>query len=97
MTAATRRPSAAGVFNVVAGLVLALVVAVLALRASSSQPPAIAEFAPQAQQQIKQAPQEQTSLSGNGEGAAIGAFLASPSPLASLLPTASPPSEFNPP
>ncbi|HXA43096.1 MAG TPA: hypothetical protein VNV65_09330 [Candidatus Solibacter sp.] len=55
--------------------------ALFALHAASSQPPAIAEFAPQAQQQIKQAPQEQTALAGTGAGGDLsGAFLPSPSP-----------------
>ena len=63
----------------------------LAITASPSNPPAIAEFAPEAQQQIKDAPKQQGSSLGNGPlGEGLGA-LASPSPLAALLtPNANP-------
>ena len=88
----TKRSRIPGVVNVGLAAACALVVALFALRASSSQPPAIAEFAPQAQQQIKQAPQEQTALAGTGEGGSLtGAFLPSPSPSATLAPLPSPP------
>src|SRR5438105_4564829 len=56
-----------GYVNLSVAIVIGLLVAVVALRAANTQPPAIAEFAPQAQQQIKDAPQEQTSLAGSGE------------------------------
>jgi hypothetical protein len=51
----------------------------LALRAAASSPPAIAEFAPQAQQ-IRQAPQEQTAAFGTARGGAAGTASPSPSP-----------------
>src|SRR5258708_22883874 len=87
-----KRSRVPGVVNLVLAATCALVVALFALRAASSQPPAIAEFAPQAQQQIKQAPQEQTALAGTGEGGSLtGAFLRSPSPSAPLAPLPSPP------
>ncbi len=87
-----KRSGVPGVVNLVLAATCALVVALFALRAASSQPPAIAEFAPQAQQQIKQAPQEQTALAGTGEGGSLtGDFLPSPSPSAgTLVPTPSP-------
>lgn len=71
------------VHAVAAGLLLA-VVAVYALRAESSSPPAVAEFAPQAQQ-IKAAPAEQTASFGRGSGGAAGAP-AAPSPTPTSLP-----------
>src|SRR5258708_2264441 len=87
----TKRSRIPGVVNVGLAAACALVVALFALRASSSQPPAIAEFAPQAQQQIKQAPQEQTALAGTGEGGDLtGAFLPSPSPSLALSPSPTP-------
>src|SRR5258708_27045116 len=93
----TKRSRIPGVVNVGLAAACALVVALFALRASSSQPPAIAEFAPQAQQQIKQAPQEQTALAGTGEGGSLtGAFLPSPSPSATPAPFPSPPVDRGP-
>ncbi|MFN2464031.1 MAG: hypothetical protein ABR573_09045 [Candidatus Dormibacteria bacterium] len=68
-------------------LLLALLVLVvsIALRASSTQPPAVAEFAPQAREQIKQAPAEQSGLFGNGAGGEFFSPPPSPSPLPSQL------------
>src|SRR5258708_14125161 len=60
--------------NAAATMALVLVLTTLALRASQSPPPAIAEFAPQVQQQIKQAPQNQ----GGEQGAQ--AVAATPTP-----------------
>jgi hypothetical protein len=57
----------AAVNGAVVALVLALVAAI-ALPASQTPPPAIAEFSPQAQQQITDAPPEQSSDLGEGEG-----------------------------
>lgn len=62
------RPTA-GALNFIAAVVIAAVVLTLALQSHSATPPAIAEFAPQAQQ-IKQAPQEQSSLIGQAAGGA---------------------------
>ena len=72
-----------GYVNVAAAAILLTLVAMIALRASSTQPPAVAEFAPQAQQ-IHQAPTEQTSSVGNGEGGAALPASPAPSPAASL-------------
>jgi hypothetical protein len=49
-------------------LVMLLLVAVLALSARAQPPPSVAEFAPNAVDQIKQAPAEQSSEFGSGEG-----------------------------
>ena len=63
-----------------AAAVLLVVITTLVLRAAGQSPPAIAEFAPQAQQ-VKEAPQEQTALSGSGGGgAATGQASPSPAP-----------------
>lgn len=55
----------------------------LVLRAAQAEPPAIAEFAPQVQQPIKDAPDRQTSALGSGEGGTngLGGGLPSPTPL----------------
>jgi hypothetical protein len=75
--------------------VVAIMVAIivpLAITASPSNPPAIAEFAPEALQQIKEAPKQQGSTLGNGPlGEGGSGILPSPSALAALLPTPSPP------
>jgi hypothetical protein len=67
---------------------VALLLAVLALvlRAAQQSPPAIAEFAPQAQQ-IRQAPQEQTAAVGTApNGAPLGSRAPSPSPSPAAAP-----------
>ena len=74
-----RRGRAPGFLNVAGALVGFILVMVVALRASQVSPPAIAEFAPQPQHPISQAPSEQTSSLGHGQGGA-GAGLPSPSP-----------------
>ncbi|HZQ28380.1 MAG TPA: hypothetical protein VFA94_11840, partial [Acidimicrobiales bacterium] len=56
------------VYSVLSGVIL-LLVAALTVTASRTGPPAIAEYAPQAAQQIKQAPLEQTSSVGGAAGA----------------------------
>ncbi|MGI8792956.1 MAG: hypothetical protein ACR2H3_07255 [Acidimicrobiales bacterium] len=60
-----RGPAAA---NAIVLLAIMLAVAVIALPASQTPPPAIAEFSPNAQEQITEAPPEQTSDFGEGEG-----------------------------
>ena len=52
----------------VCSAVMMLIIATLAITAAQSPPPAIAELAPQAVQQIKEAPQEQSSELGSAEG-----------------------------
>ena len=70
-----------GIFNAtIAALLLAIIVP-LALLASQQPPPAIAEFAPQDQQQIKKAPSAQ--VGDLGEGDLNGQTPPSPSPQAS--------------
>jgi hypothetical protein len=49
-----------------------VLIATLAITAAQSPPPAIAELAPQAVQQIKDAPQEQSSALGSAEGGGAG-------------------------
>src|SRR5581483_7090093 len=56
------------VFGALSAVILVLVAA-LTVTASRNGPPAIAEYAPQAAQQIKQAPLEQTSNVGGAAGA----------------------------
>jgi len=67
-----------GMVNLAGAMIVTLIVAVLALRASPSTPPEIAEFAPTAHQQIKNAPPEQNSTVGKGPG--VGNGLATPTP-----------------
>src|SRR4051812_871623 len=67
-----------------------VVLSVLALTPANPAPPAIAEFAPQPKEQIKDAPKEQSSDFGSGGGGDVGNGPASsPSPSARA---ASPPS-----
>jgi len=85
MTETRRSPRGPAATN--AGTLLALValLATVALTARQPAPPAIAQFAPQAQHQIKQAPLQQTGDIGNGQGAATGPG-ASPTPSPTHLP-----------
>jgi hypothetical protein len=59
---------APGFVNSVVGAVIIIVVASLAITAQQTPPPALAELAPSAVQQLKDAPQEQTSDAGEGDG-----------------------------
>lgn len=73
MDARERRSGAApGFVNGGMGLVMLLLLAVVALTARQPPPPSIAEFAPQAVEQIKDAPSEQSSDFGSGEGGSAG-------------------------
>ncbi len=69
---AHRRPRAPAFVH--AGVVFATVVLVgtLALNASQTPPPTVPEFAPQAQEQILEAPESQTSSEGTGSGGTQG-------------------------
>lgn len=67
-----RRPRGPGVVYGVLSLVLLLVVGVLALSAAQPPPPTIAEFAPQAVEQITDAPNEQASSVGGGKSVGCG-------------------------
>jgi hypothetical protein len=77
-----------GLVNVAGAIAVLVVVASLALRAAQSTTPAVAEFAPQAQQ-IRQAPQEQ-ALAGRsstpGPGLQGGPATPSPSPSSATVP-----------
>lgn len=74
-----------GVVNIAGALLLVVVIVSIALHSASVQPPAIAEFAPQAQQ-IRQAPEEQTASFGNGAGGAGIGAAPSPTPSPAGLP-----------
>ena len=79
-----RRTATPGLLNMAGVLIVLALVLALALRAAGANPPAVAEFAPQAQQ-INQAPPEQTSIVGRGpNGAGTGAASPSPQPSPSL-------------
>src|SRR5258708_3833434 len=84
--APSKRGKAPALVNtaMIAGLLLVLTT--LALHASQARPPAIAEFAPQVQRQIKQAPQNQ----GGQQGAQAVAPTPQPSGQASAAPSAGP-------
>ena len=83
-----------GIVNAIMALLLLAVIIPLALIASQQPPPAIAEFAPQDQQQIKKAPNSQAAGEGRSQADLLGQSLPSPSPssaiLGGLLPTPSP-------
>ncbi|MCW2545301.1 MAG: hypothetical protein JWM40_2853 [Frankiales bacterium] len=85
----TRRGPAAS--NIAILIALVAVLAAVALTASQPAPPAIAQFAPQAQHQIKQAPLQQTGDNGDGKGSGTRPG-GTPSPTAK--PTPPKPGEF---
>ena len=62
-----KKRNVSGFFNAAISAVALIVVVPLALQASHEPPPAVAEFAPQVQTQIKQAPSQQSSAFGNGK------------------------------
>lgn len=66
-----RRPRGPGIVYGVVSVVTLVVVGVVALTATQPPPPTIAEFAPQAVEQIEDAPVEQTSEFGTGDGGAL--------------------------
>ncbi|MGH2830750.1 MAG: hypothetical protein ACRDJM_09730, partial [Actinomycetota bacterium] len=63
-----RRPKTPGAIYGVLSLVMILVVGVIALKAVQPPPPQIAEFAPQAVEQIRDAPDEQSGREDGGSG-----------------------------
>ncbi len=67
-----RRPRGPGLVYSVLAVSMAVIVGVVALTATQPPPPTIAEFAPQAVEQIEEAPSEQTSDFGSGDGGAPG-------------------------
>ena len=72
-----RRRGPGFVYTAISAAVLAIV-AVLTITAATTPPPAIAELAPQAVQQIRDAPAEQSSALGSGEGGSGLGGLAAP-------------------
>lgn len=74
-----------GVLNAAVTIVLVVIVGAFALTVRQPPPPSIAEFAPQAQEQIKEAPVEQSGAFG-GEGPGEEGFVApTPSPPPSIV------------
>lgn len=84
------RARASGFFNAAVSLIALLIIIPLALQASHEPPPAVAEFAPQVQTQIKQAPTQQSSEFGRGSGGAAGAPAGGVPPSPSPSPSAPP-------
>ena len=76
-----------GFLNLFGALLVMALVLTVALRAQTTQPPSIAEFAPQPQHAIKEAPPELTSRFGSGSGGSAGLpAQPSPSPSPATLP-----------
>jgi len=69
-SAGTKGPVGPGVVYSALAAASLVFVAAITLTASQPPPPSIAEFAPQAVEQIKEAPTEQSSAFGSGEGGA---------------------------
>ncbi len=67
-TGSRNRPKGPGVVYSAVATAMLLLVGIVALTASQPPPPSIAEFAPQAQEQIDEAPAEQSSRFGSGDG-----------------------------
>ena len=88
---ARRRPRGPAALHGAVVVVLLALVATIALHAPPPAPPQIAEFAPQPQKQITQAPQGQSSRFGNGAtGRGVGGSAASPTPTPTAPPTPTP-------
>lgn len=83
MSKSSGRPRGPGVVYAAIALAMMVIVGVIALSAAQPPPPTIAEFAPQAVENITDAPQEQTSKfgsAGNGAGGAEGEATPTPGP-----------------
>jgi hypothetical protein len=65
---ARSRPKAPGIAVLVLTAAVAVLVAVIGITARAAPPPTVAQFAPQAVQQIKHAPDQQNSEFGEGQG-----------------------------
>ena len=76
-----------GFFNAAISAIALLVMVPLALQANHEPPPAVAEFAPQVQTQIKQAPSQQSSAFGNGKSGSSGQGTGAVSPPPTPTPT----------
>ena len=83
---ARRESRTPGLVNTVLAVLVLAVIVPLALIASQQPPPAIAEFAPQDQQQIKKAPNSQTGDQGQGQGDLLGQALPTPPTAAGIAP-----------
>jgi hypothetical protein len=68
----TRRPRGPGLVYLVLSVVMLVLLGVVAFTATQPPPPTIAEFAPNAVQNIKNAPDEQRSSQGGAGGCATG-------------------------
>jgi hypothetical protein len=68
MTAVRRRPRGSGFISIGLCVALLAIVAAVSLTAQPPSPPPVAEFAPVAPQQIKDAPADQSSRFGSGDG-----------------------------
>ncbi len=66
--ATPRRRSRVGMVNLVIGMILLLLIVPLAMHVNQNPPPVVAEFAPRAEQTIKDTPPDQTSKVGNQNG-----------------------------
>jgi hypothetical protein len=92
MAARPRRPGRAnrssGFVYTALSAVMILVIATLAITASQTPPPAIAELSPTPQKQIKDAPQEQSSELGSADGGSgLGGILPTTTTVAATGPT----------
>jgi hypothetical protein len=65
------RPKAPGTAALSFTVILALLVALIGIQSRSTPPPTVAQFAPQAVKQIKEAPKEQSSRFGEGDGKGV--------------------------
>jgi hypothetical protein len=72
----TRLRKAATALYGTLGTVMVITLALFTITATQTPPPAIAEIAPQAAEQIKEAPKSQTSESGSAEGGGLGGVAA---------------------
>jgi hypothetical protein len=66
------KPRAPGYLNLGVVVAMLVLIAAVALTARQQPPPSIAELSPQAQQQLKDAPAEQSSRFGSGPGGEFG-------------------------
>src|SRR5688572_17912425 len=80
-----QRPQAPGLVYTALALILLLMLAAFALTSRQPPPPTIAEFAPQAVENITDAPNDQSSSVGRGAGIGDGAAASTP-PVASSEP-----------
>jgi len=95
------RPRTPGIVYGTLSMAMLLLVSAIALTARQPPPPSVAEFAPKAVEQIKDAPSEQSSDFGSGEGGGAGGLGAAGGPgsttttttVATTIPGAPPPKQ----